>query len=86
MRLVEDCAAELRKLARMRGNDMTANMLECCASEIDLYRWENEALIKELRQAVTLFEGDDECQTLGTDACVWLYDARTALSKAGDGS
>jgi hypothetical protein len=45
-----------------------------------------DPLVSALEQAVTLFEGDDECQTPGKDACMWLFDARAALSLAKDGT
>jgi hypothetical protein len=45
-----------------------------------------DPLVSALELAVTLFEGDDECQTPGKDACMWLFDARAALSLAKDGT
>jgi hypothetical protein len=49
-------------------------------------RWDGfDAMRKALEVAVELFECDDECQTTGTDACMWLFDARAALRLAEEG-
>jgi hypothetical protein len=71
------------------NNHWTVHVIGSDANEVAAEikrRWDSfEAMRKALEVAVELFECDDECQTTGTDACMWLFDARAALRLAEEG-